>query len=236
LQGGKTNALLDSFRSTLSRNASKMENKSVAEKKQFYIEALSEFLRQHPNEMASLILIEQANPGLSQHDLTSFYESLDANLKSGYYGIRLKAAIDKNNKAVVQMPIKEFAQADLNGKPISISSLRGKYVLIDFWASWCIPCRQENPNLSRIYQQYKIKGFEILGVSLDTDHKSWLTAVEQDKLKWLHVSDLQGLKNEIAVMFKIDAIPDNILIDREGRIMAKKITSRELEQILDEAL
>ena len=236
LQGGKTNALLDSFRSTLSKNASQMANKSVAEKKEFYIETLREFLRQYPNEMASLILIEQASSGFSQQDLISFYENLNTNLKSGYYGISLKAAIDKNNKAVVQMPIKEFAQADLNGRSISISSLRGKVVLIDFWASWCIPCRQENPNLSRIYQKYKSKGFEILGVSLDADRKNWLKAVEQDKLNWLHVSDLRGQKNEIAVTFNIDAIPDNILIDREGRIMAKRITSQELEQILNGTL
>jgi len=236
LQGGKTNALLDSFKSTLSKKASTMGSKSVAEKKNFYIEALREFLRQYPKEMASLILVEQASPGFSQQDLISFYENLDANVKSGYYGVSLKAAINKNNKAVVQMPIKEFAQADLNGRPISISSLRGKFVLVDFWASWCLPCRQENPNLSRIYQKYKSKGFEILGVSLDADHKSWLKAVEQDKLNWLNISDLRGKKNKIAIMFNIDAIPDNILIDRGGRILAKKITSQELEQILDSTL
>lgn len=236
LEGGKTNSLIKSFHELLMEKALLMQNKGVAEKKQFHIQALREFLKQYPTEMASLILVEEASPGFSQQELISFYSNLDINLKRGYYGASLKSEIDKNSKAVVLMPITDFAQADSNGNPILISSLRGRFVFIDFWASWCLPCRQENPGLSRIYQKYKSAGFEILGISLDTDRKSWLKAVKQDKLKWLNVSDLKGQKNEIAILFNIEAIPDNILIDRQGRIVAKKISPEELEYMLKRVL
>ncbi len=236
LEGGKTNALTKSFQSTIMDKVILMKDKDVAEQKHFYINELKAFLNQYPNEMASLILVENASPGFSQQELISFYENLDTKLKKSYYGLSLKAAIDKSNKAVIQMPITDFAQTDRDGKSISISSLRGRFVFIDFWASWCLPCRQENPNLLRLYQKYKNSGFEILGVSLDADRKSWLKAVEQDKLSWLNVSDLKGQQNEIALLFNIGAIPDNILIDREGKIIAKRISTEELEQILKNVL
>ncbi|MBC3540027.1 redoxin domain-containing protein [Rufibacter sediminis] len=233
LGGGKTNALLDSFYNSFAANRSSLEHKSITDKKQKYIQALRGFVSQYPKEMASMILIEQASPGFSQQELISFYEAFDVKAKNSYYGVRLKKIIDKNNKAVVKTPIKDFAQTDLHGKLISISSLRGKWVLVNFWASWCLPCRQENPNLIRIYQKYKSKGFEVLGVSLDANQKNWLKAVEQDKLTWLNVSDLRGSQNEVALLFNVEVIPDNILIDREGRIIAKKISSEELEQLLN---
>ncbi|NQX39024.1 Thiol-disulfide isomerase or thioredoxin [Pedobacter steynii] len=236
LKGGDTNDLLASFRNTLATKGNAMKNKSVAEKKQFYIKELRDFIRQHPTEIASLILVEQASPGFSQQELASFYEGFDAKVKNGFYGTNLKAAIDKNTKAITQTQIRDFAQADINGNLISINSLRGNFVLIDFWASWCIPCREVNPDLLKIYQKYKSKGFEILGVSLDSDRKSWLSVINHDKLNWLNVSDLKGNKNEVALMFNITKIPDNILIDKEGRVIAKNISPNEVEQIIASVL
>jgi peroxiredoxin len=118
------------------------------------------------------------------------------------------------------------------GKSVSLSSLRGKYVLIDFWASWCGPCRQENPNVVRMYQKYKDKGFEIFGVSLDESREKWLKAIAMDKLTWPHVSDLKGWSSAAAQLYNVQAIPQTLLLDKEGRIIAKNLRGKALEDKL----
>lgn len=128
----------------------------------------------------------------------------------------------------------DFTQLTPEDKPFSLSNLRGKYVLIDFWASWCGPCRRENPNVVRLYNTYKDKGFEILGVSLDRDRTRWLDAIENDQLTWLHVSDLKGWSNAVAKQYNIRAIPHTILIDPEGRIIGQKLRGASLEAKLKE--
>lgn len=127
-----------------------------------------------------------------------------------------------------------FSQADPDGKNISLHDLRGKVVLVDFWASWCGPCRRENPNVKRVYDTYKDKGFEILGVSLDNTRDRWLQAIEQDGLPWLHVSDLLGWKNEVAKLYSVSSIPHTILLDAEGRIIARGLRGEQLEAKLAE--
>jgi len=123
-----------------------------------------------------------------------------------------------------------------DGKPISLSSLRGKYVLIDFWASWCGPCRQENPNVVRMYEKYKGKNFEIFGVSLDQDRAKWLAAIEKDKLTWTHVSDLKGWQSAGGKAYEVNSIPVTFLIDKTGKIIAKNLRGQALEQKLEEVL
>ncbi|GAA4298115.1 TlpA disulfide reductase family protein [Nibribacter koreensis] len=118
------------------------------------------------------------------------------------------------------------------GAEVALSSLRGKYVLIDFWASWCGPCRKENPNVVRMYNIYKDKGFEIFGVSLDQDRAKWLKAIEVDKLTWPHVSDLKGWESSAAALYGITAIPQTILLDKEGKIIAKNLRGPALEEKL----
>lgn len=120
------------------------------------------------------------------------------------------------------------------GETLSLSSLRGKYVLIDFWASWCGPCRAENPNVIKVYNKYKDKGFEILGVSLDKEENAWKQAIAQDGLPWKHVSDLKYWQSEAAVTYSVQAIPQTFLIDKEGVIVAKGLRGAELEEKLAE--
>ena len=115
------------------------------------------------------------------------------------------------------------------GENISLSSLKGKYVLIDFWASWCGPCRQENPNVVRMYNKYKNKGFEIFGVSLDESKEKWTKAIAADKLTWPHVSDLKGWSSSAAQLYNIQAIPQTLLLDKEGKIIAKNLRGKPLE-------
>ncbi len=130
----------------------------------------------------------------------------------------------------------EFTQADIDGKPVSLSSFKGKYVLLDFWASWCKPCRVENPNVVRVYNKFKDKNFTVLGVSLDQSKESWVTAVRLDKLAWHHVSDLQQWNNAVAQMYHIQSIPGNFLIDPNGKIIAKDLRGEDLEKKLCEVI
>ena len=128
----------------------------------------------------------------------------------------------------------DFAQATPEGSFLKLSDLRGKVVLVDFWASWCGPCRRENPHVVKLYQRYKAKGFEILGVSLDNDRNRWLAAIQQDGLTWYHVSDLKGWKNEVAQLYSVSSIPHTILLDKEGKILARNLRGAALEQKLAE--
>ncbi len=126
----------------------------------------------------------------------------------------------------------DFTQNTPEGKPMSLSDMRGKVVLIDFWASWCGPCRKENPNVLKIYNKYKDKGFDILAVSLDKKKGSWLKAIEKDGLIWNHVSDLRGWKNEVAGAYSVTSIPHTVLVDAEGKIIARNLRGPALENQL----
>lgn len=129
-------------------------------------------------------------------------------------------------------PAPDIALPDTGGRLRKLSELRGRWVLIDFWASWCRPCRMENPNVVRLYQEYHPKGFEIFGVSLDQQREAWLRAIEQDRLTWIHVSDLKGWQNAAAQLYRVNGIPYTVLIDPEGRIVAKGLRGPALEEKL----
>lgn len=126
----------------------------------------------------------------------------------------------------------DFTLKTPSGEDLSLSSLRGKVVLIDFWASWCGPCRRENPNVRKLYRRFHYKGFEILGVSLDNDGNRWKGAIQADSLTWPHVSDLRGWQSSAAQLYQVSSIPQTYLIDKDGRIMAKGLRGPELEMVL----
>lgn len=129
-----------------------------------------------------------------------------------------------------------FTMNDTAGKPFSLTELKGKYVLVDFWASWCGPCRAENPNVVAAYQKYKSKNFTVLGVSLDDNKATWLKAIRNDKLDWKHVSDLKGWENATCALYGFNAIPYNVLLDPEGRIIATELRGAALEEKLASVL
>jgi peroxiredoxin/cell division protein FtsB len=139
-------------------------------------------------------------------------------------------------KTGIGRPAMEFSQKDTSGNLVSLSSFRGKYVFLDFWASWCGPCRAENPNVVKMFNQYEGKGFTVLGVSLDqpNSREKWLKAIHDDKLTWSHVSDLQFWNNSVAVQYGIQAIPQNLLINPEGKIIGKNLRGEALQKKLAE--
>lgn len=143
-------------------------------------------------------------------------------------------------EVAVGKPFKDFTQNDVNGNPIRASDLLspGRYVLLDFWASWCAPCRAEHPNLLKAYTKYHDKGFDVLAVSLDFDKESWLEAIDEDGTPWIHVSDLQGWENEASTMYgvKVKGIPMNFLLDEKGTIVARGLRERALHDKLEELL
>jgi peroxiredoxin len=130
----------------------------------------------------------------------------------------------------------EFTQNDVQGNPVKLSAFKGKYVLLDFWASWCKPCRMENPNVVKVYNKFKNKNFTVLGVSLDQSKDAWVKAIDVDKLAWNHVSDLQQWNNAVAQMYHVQSIPGNFLIDPNGKIVAKDLRGEDLEKKLCELL
>lgn len=158
------------------------------------------------------------------------FNKFPAALKSSPLGIQTIEKIEIAKRRQAGAKATDFTQNDLNDKPFTLSSLRGKYVLVDFWASWCVPCRAENPNVVKAYHALKGKNFEIVGVSLDYpgSKEAWANAVKQDGLPWIQVSDLKGWKNEVAVMYGINSVPQNILIDPNGMIIAKNLRGEDL--------
>ncbi len=160
------------------------------------------------------------------------YNQLDPKIKATVMGQYIAQQIAEgkiNGKGSI---LADFSQPDTSGKPVSLSSLRGKYVLVDFWASWCGPCRMENPNVVAAYSKYKSKNFTILGVSLDKAKEAWVEAIKMDGLTWTHVSDLQGWQNSVAQQFQIFNIPQNILVGPDGKVLAKNLRGPALERKL----
>lgn len=161
---------------------------------------------------------------------------LSANLSDCPYVKDLDGIIKQLENVQIGQVAPEFALPDTSGKSVSLSDFRGKYVLLDFWASWCPPCRKENPNVVKAYQQYKDKNFTVVGVSLDKDKDKWLKAIEDDQLTWTHLSDLKYWDSEIPALYGVRGIPANVLLDPDGVIIAKNIKEDELHRKLKEML
>ena len=197
------------------------------------------FARNHPGSPVSLYVLQlYAKNDPDAPVLESLFDGLSPVVKGSTGG---KAFADKlaiAAKTSIGATAMDFTQNDTAGKPVMLSAFRGRYVLVDFWASWCGPCRMENPTVVSAYAKYHPKGFDILSVSLDRpgDKDKWLKAIHADKLAWTHVSDLQFWQNAVAVQYGVGSIPQNFLIDPQGKIIAKGLRGDELEKKLSEIL
>ena len=172
----------------------------------------------------------------SLEDLKAINKAMDPSIANSAYVKKLAEREIILGKVEPGQPAPEFTMNDTTGKPISLSSLKGKVVLVDFWASWCGPCRAENPNVVAAYKRFSSKGFTVFGVSLDTDKDKWLQAIAKDGLTWPHVSDLIGWDNAAAKQYGVMSIPASYLLDKEGKIIASNLRGEELVKKLEELL
>ncbi len=204
-----------------------------------YQTAIDRFIsRRFNSPVASLVLAfsYDMDPNKDVVLLEKRMELLEGKALQTRYAQGIKQVINNAKVGAVGSKAPDFTQVDTLGKKVTLSQFKGKYVLVDFWASWCGPCRRENPNVVAIYNQFKNKNFTVLGISLDQDKESWLQAIKADHLAWTHVSDLKYFSNEVAQMYHIQSIPQNFLIDPNGIIIAKNLRGEELKAKLTELL
>ncbi|MDZ7742804.1 MAG: TlpA disulfide reductase family protein [Bacteroidota bacterium] len=201
------------------------------------IDFLVSKMKEDPDNIASAYMINRNSYLLELDDLGEIVNSIDASIQASQDVKKLNDRLAVLKRVDIGQPIVDFTMEDTAGNPVKLSAQTGKdYLLVDFWASWCAPCRQENPNIVAIYQDYKDKGFSVFGVSLDKDRDKWIKAIHDDNLSWDHVSDLVGWQNKAAQLYGVRSIPHSVLVDPEGIIIARNLRGEELREKVAELL
>ncbi len=195
------------------------------------------FIREHKKSTVSpLIAMMQFGQTITATEIDTLIAFLDPSIHASIYVSELKKMADKMRATDIGSIAPDFTLPTPEGGTFTLSSTRGKYVMIDFWAAWCQPCRHENPNVVALYGKYKDKGFDVVGVSLDREKEAWIKAIADDKLVWHQVSELKFWQSEIAQKYGVTAIPCTFLLNKEGKIIAKNLRGEELARKLAELL
>jgi len=194
------------------------------------------YITAHPASAFSISLVADRGMMGEYKDVNDIYQKLDASAQHTSQGQRIAVRLTVLKKSALGEKILDFTQNDTTGKPVQFANFKGKYVLVDFWASWCGPCRGENPNVLKAYNEYKDKNFTVVGISLDDKADRWEKAIREDNMPWTQLSDLKGWKNELADYYGIQGIPSNLLIDPNGKIIAKDLRGEALHAKLAEVL
>ncbi len=194
------------------------------------------FIQDNPDSYISLTVLQNFAYGADYADIAPLYNGLSPAIMETDAGKKFAELLPRIKAVALGATAPEFAEADTSGTMVSLSSFRGKYVLIDFWASWCGPCRHENPNVVKAFNHYKGQNFTIVGVSLDRPNAKdkWLKAIHKDGLTWTQLSDLKFWNSEAAKLYAVQGIPQNFLLDPNGKIIAKNLRGDDLEEKLEE--
>lgn len=195
-----------------------------------------EFVKNNPISIVSASMLSVYSTTWGKEKTTELYEQFSKENKESEYGQKIAKYIELNKEPKIGEQFADFEMENQNGEFKKLSDIKGKTVLLEFWASWCGPCRKENPNLVKTYERFNSKGFEIFAVSLDADKNDWIKAIEKDSLNWNHVSDLKGDGNEASLIYGINGIPDNFLIAENGEIIGRNLRGEKLNQKLKEIL
>ncbi len=194
------------------------------------------FANENPDALTSFYAMNSLNPSEYEEQFIAYSDKIKSKFNDNQAVTDFLVRMAKLKSVQVGQDAPAFTMNGIDGKPISLADFKGKYVLLDFWASWCMPCRNENPNIVRAYNTYKDKNFTILGISLDKDPKAWEQAIAADKLTWAHASELSDFEGPTVRLYQIEAIPSSFLIDPTGKIIAKNLRGDELAAFLEKTL
>ncbi len=236
VRGSNTDQLKRDFESWL--NALNKSRASDEEKREIYYQKLFVFIKKYPKSKISPYLLGNADL-LSYAQVKELSSMIDTSLNNSFEVNNVASllnTLDKSKYKAIGVAFQDFILKDSSGNEIDTKQFRGKYTLIVFWASWCVPCRAEHPGLNLLYEDYKDKAFKMVGVSLDKEKQKWTKAIMKDQLNWTQVIDPNAFEGKIALHYDIESVPANFLLDKEGKILGVNLTPKEIEGIIKKLL
>ena len=197
-----------------------------------------DFIKTHPRSLMSGTFLYVLEDKIPLEQLEELYSPMSNEIKQSGFGSIVREKIVARKRVIIGNPAPDFVSTDTSGKSIRLSSFRGKYVLLEFGANWCVPCRQQSPHLVEMYKKYSDKGFTIIQYSVDEkkDEEKWKAAIRKDQLTWTQLADLNGFENKVSKLYGVQPIPDNFLIDPSGKIIGRRVEGKELEEKLKKLL